>query len=126
MKLTPLQMIALLVVLAGITYGTYVATMDQLPDITGTVMGNTTGGSNLTNHTIGTVYIEDESNSTNISIIIKSNTKIYRETSDNSQVESNMNDLKKGCKIEVFTIGDATNTIPPQIVSERIIIKKSS
>ena len=128
MKLTPLQMIVLFVVLAGIVYGTYSATMDQLPDITGTVMGSTAGGSddnNVTNNSIGTVYVQDESSS-NISVIITRNTKIYTENQENKQVEANMKDLKKGGRIEVHTIGDATDTIPPQIVSERIIIKKSS
>jgi hypothetical protein len=70
MKLTPLQMIAILVVLAGIAYGTYSATVDQLPDITGVVVGNTTSTSNITNNSIGTVYVQDESNTTNTSIII--------------------------------------------------------
>ncbi|RAP45639.1 MAG: hypothetical protein BZ135_05490 [Methanosphaera sp. rholeuAM6] len=125
MKLTPLQMIVMFVVLAGIVYGTYAATMDQLPDITGTVMGSTTGSSNVTNDSIGTVYVQEDSNE-NISVIIRKSTKIYKENEENKQVEANMNQLKKGAKVEVHTIGDATDTIPPQIVAEKIIIKKSS
>ncbi len=125
MKLTPLQMIAMIVILAGIVYGTYAATMDQLPDLTGNVMGNTTSA-NLTNNSIGSVYVQDDSKSTNMSIIITNNTKIYKEAADNQQVQASMNQLTKGCKIDVFTVGDATNTIPPQIVAEKIIIKKPS
>ena len=125
MKLTPLQMVVILVILAGIAYGTYWATVDQMPDITGVVVGNTTSSSNITNNSIGTVYVQDETNTTNTSVIITKNTKIYRESSNNKQLESNMRDLKKGSKIEVHTIGDATNTIPPQIVAERILIKKT-
>lgn len=125
MKLTPLQMIVMFVVLAGIVYGTYAATMDQLPDITGTVMGSTTGSSNVTNDSIGTVYVQEDSNE-NISVIIRKSTKIYKENEENKQAEANMNQLKKGAKVEVHTIGDATDTIPPQIVAEKIIIKKSS
>ena len=125
MKLTPLQMVVILVILAGIAYGTYWATVDQMPDITGVVVGNTTSSSNITNNSIGTVYVQDETNTTNTSVIITKNTKIYRESSDNKQLESNMRDLKKGSKIEVHTIGAATNTIPPQIVAERILIKKT-
>lgn len=126
MKLTPLQMLAILVILAGIAYGTYSATVDQLPDITGVVMGNTTSSSNITNNSIGTIYVQDETNTTNTSVIITKNTKIYRENSENQQVETNMHDLKKGSKIEVNTIGDPTNTIPPQIVAEKIVIKRPS
>jgi hypothetical protein len=37
-----------------------------------------------------------------------------------------MRDLKKGCMIEVSTIGDPTNTVPPQIVAEKILIKRPS
>ncbi len=124
MKLTPLQMIVMIVILAGIVYGTYSATVDQLPDITGTVVGNTTNNNNQ-NQTIGTVYVQDDTN-TNTSVIIKKTTKIYKEMSDNSQVQTNMRDLKKGSKIEVHTIGEATNTIPPQITAEKIIVKKAN
>ncbi len=124
MKLTPLQMIIMLVILAGIVYGTYSATMDQLPDITGTVLGNTTTESNLTNNSIGTVYVEDDANTLNISVIITKDTIIYKETSDNKQLKSDMKQLRKGSKIEVHTIGDTSNTIPPQVVAEKIIIKK--
>ena len=53
MKLTPLQMVVILVILAGIAYGTYWATVDQMPDITGVVVGNTTSSSNITNNSIG-------------------------------------------------------------------------
>ena len=126
MKLTPLEMLVILVILAGIVYGTYSATVDQLPDITGVVMGNTTTSSNITNNSIGTVYVQDETNTTNTSVIITRNTKIYKENSENQQIETNMHDLKKGCNIEVNTIGDPTNTIPPQIVAERILIKRPS
>ena len=124
MKLTPLQMIIMLVILAGIVYGTYSATMDQLPDITGTVLGNTTTESNLTNNSIGTVYVEDDANTLNTSVIITKDTIIYKETSDNKQLKSDMKQLRKGSKIEVHTIGDTSNTIPPQVVAEKIIIKK--
>ena len=124
MKLTPLEMLVVIVVLAGIVYGTYFATVNQLPDITGVVMGNTTNNSNLTNNSIGTVYVQDDTNTTNTSVIITTKTKIYKENKDNQQVESSIRDLKKDSKIEVHTIGDATDTIPPQIVAERIIIKR--
>ncbi len=124
MKLTPLEMLVVIVVLAGIVYGTYSATVNQLPDITGVVMGNTTNNSNLTNNSIGTVYVQDDTNTTNTSVIITTKTKIYKENKDNQQVESSIRDLKKDSKIEVHTIGDATDTIPPQIVAERIIIKR--
>lgn len=126
MKLTPLEMLIILVILAGIVYGTYSATVDQLPDITGVVMGNTTSSSNITNNSIGTVYVQDDTNTTNTSVIITKNTKIYKENSENQQIQTNMRDLKKDSKIEVHTIGDPTNTIPPQIVAERIIIKRPS
>ncbi len=126
MKLTPLEMVVILVILAGIVYGTYSATVDQLPDITGVVMGNTTTSSNITNNSIGTIYVQDESNTTNTSVIITKQTKIYKENSENQQLEANMRDLKKNSKVEVHTIGDPTNTIPPQIVAERIIIKRPS
>lgn len=125
MKLTPLEMIVLFVVLAGIVYGTYSATMDQLPDITGTVMGSTTDSSDIANDSIGTAYVQGDSNG-NISVVIVRDTKIYVENADNKEVETNINQLKKGCKVEVHTIGDATDTIPPQIVAEKIVIKKSS
>lgn len=127
MKLSPLQAFAIIVVLIGVMYGTYSATMDQLPDLTGTVVGNTTGTSNSANQTaIGTVYIHDETNNTsNMSVIITKNTKIYQETKDNKQVETNMSHLTNGCKIDVYTIGDATNTIPPQITAEKIVIKNN-
>ena len=75
MKLTPLQMVVILVILAGIAYGTYWATVDQMPDITGVVVGNTTSSSNITNNSIGTVYVQDETNTTNTSVIITKNTK---------------------------------------------------
>lgn len=126
MKLNPLQMLVILVILAGIVYGTYSATMDQMPDITGVIVGNTTNNSNLTNNSIGTVYVQDANGGTNTSVIITTQTKIYRENSENQQVETNMRDLKKGNTIEVHTIGDATNTIPPQIVAEMIVIKRPS
>lgn len=126
MKLSPLEMLVILVILAGIVYGTYSATVDQLPDITGVVMGNTTTSSNITNNSIGTIYVQDDSNTTNTSVIITRQTKIYKENSENQQIETNMRDLKKDCKVEIHTIGDPTNTIPPQIVAERILIKRPS
>lgn len=127
MKLSPLQTFIIIVILIGVMYGTYSATMDQLPDLTGTVVGNTTGTPNSANQTtIGTVYIHDETNNTsNMSVIITKNTKIYQETKDNKQVETNMTHLTNGCKIDVYTIGDATNTIPPQITAEKIVIKNN-
>lgn len=125
MKLSPIQMIIMIVILAGIVYGTYSATMDQLPDLTGTVMGNTTTSSNITNNSIGTVYVEDEMNTTNTSVIITQDTLIYKEIEDNKQVKADMKELRKGCNIEVHTIGDSSNTIPPQVVAEKIIIKRS-
>lgn len=122
MKLTPLQTIIFIVILAGITWGTYCATIDQLPDLTGVVVGNTTNppGTNQ----IGTVYISDKDNAKNTSVIITNNTKIYRETKDNKQIETDMKLLRKGSKVEIYTIGEATNTIPPQIEAEKIIIKQ--
>ncbi|WP_455645732.1 hypothetical protein [Methanosphaera sp.] len=127
MKLSPLQALVLIVVLVGIVYGTYAATMDQLPDLTGTVVGNTTNIANSTNQTIGTIYIHDETNSTsNMSVIITKNTKIYKENKDSKQVECKMNQLVRGSKVEVYTIGDPTNTIPPQVTAEKIVIKKSN
>lgn len=121
MKLTPLQMIVMLVILAGIAYGTYSATMAQLPDITGTVVGNTSS-TNQSNHIRGTIYVEDDSQQ-NISVIITNTTKIYQEQKDKVS-DAKMNQLTKNSKIEVHTIGEATDTIPPQIVAEKIIIKK--
>ena len=118
-------MIIMIVILAGIVYGTYSATMDQLPDLTGTVMGNTTTSSNITNNSIGTVYMEDKMNTTNTSVIITQDTLIYKEIEDNKQVKADMKELRKGCNIEVHTIGDPSNTIPPQVVAEKIIIKRS-
>ena len=125
MKLSPLQMLVLIVVLIGVAYGTYSATMDQLPDLSGTVVGNTTSVADTANQTIvGSVYIHDENNNTsNMSVVITNNTKIYKETKDNKQVECKMDNITNGCKIDVYTIGDATNTIPPQITAERIVIK---
>ncbi|MDD6285938.1 MAG: hypothetical protein ACI4VJ_00785 [Methanosphaera sp.] len=125
MKLSPLQMLVLIVILIGVAYGTYSATMDQLPDLSGTVVGNTTSVADTANQTIvGSVYIHDENNNTsNMSVVITNNTKIYKETKDNKQVECKMDNITNGCKIDVYTIGDATNTIPPQITAERIVIK---
>lgn len=122
MKLTPLQMIVMIVILAGIVYGTYSATMAQLPDITGTVVGNTSSH-NQTNMIRGTIYVEDDSHN-NISIIITNETKIYREGKDDKLSNGKMNHLTKNSKVEIHTVGEATNTIPPQIVAEKIIIKK--
>lgn len=123
MKLSPLQSLVLIVILVGVVYGAYSATMDQLPNFSGTVVGNTTE-SNNTNQTIGTIYVYDESNSTtNMSVIITNHTKIYKETKDGNQVAVNMSDISSGSKVDVYTIGDATNTIPPQITSEKIVIK---
>lgn len=122
MKLTPIQMIVMVVILAGIVYGTYSATMAQLPDVTGTVVGNTSSH-NHTNMIRGTIYVEDNSQN-NISIIITNSTKIYKESSNDKLSEVKMNQLTKNSKVEVHTVGDATNTIPPQIVAEKIIIKK--
>ncbi|RAP52245.1 MAG: hypothetical protein BZ138_03440 [Methanosphaera sp. rholeuAM270] len=122
MKLTPLQMIIMLVILAGIAYGTYSATMAQLPDVTGTIIGNTSSN-NQSNIIRGTIYVEDDSHN-NISIIISNSTKIYKESSNDILSECKMSQLTKNSKVEVHTVGDATNTIPPQIVAEKIIIKK--
>lgn len=122
MKLTPLHMIIMLVILAGIAYGTYSATMAQLPDVTGTVVGNTSNH-NQSNMIRGTIYIEDDTHN-NISIIITNTTKIYKEGKDDSLSECKMSQLTKNSKVEIHTIGEATNTIPPQIVAEKIIIKK--
>lgn len=123
MKLSPLQTVVFIVILAGIAYGAYSATVDQLPDLSGTVVGNTTV-TNGTNQTIGTVYLYDDTNNTsNMSVIITNQTKIYKEDKNGKQVAVNMSSITKGSKIDVYTIGDATNTIPPQITSEKIIIK---
>ena len=118
-------MLVLIVILIGVAYGTYSATMDQLPDLSGTVVGNTTSVADTANQTIvGSVYIHDENNNTsNMSVVITNNTKIYKETQDNKPVECKMDNITNGCKIDVYTIGDATNTIPPQITAERIVIK---
>lgn len=125
MQLSPLQMIIILVILAGFVIGTYSATMDQLPDLTGTVVGNTTNNANNTNNTIGTFYLDDDSNNEyNISIIVKDNTKIFKETEDNKQVKTDFGTIKNGRKIDVYTVGDRTNTIPPQITAEKIVLKK--
>ena len=123
MKLTPLQTIVLLVILAGVTYGTYSATVAQLPNLTGTVVGNTTNDANATNQTVGTIYITDDTNKTNTSLIIKNNTEIYKLSKDNKEVKPDLNQLKKGSKVEVYTEGDPTNTIPPQITAKKIVIK---
>ncbi|ABC57877.1 MULTISPECIES: hypothetical protein [Methanosphaera] len=123
MKLSPLQTIVFIVILAGIAYGAYSATIDQLPDVSGTVVGNTTVN-NSTNPTIGTVYLyDDTNNSSNTSVIIRKNTKIYKEDKNGKQTSVNMSSIKNGCKIDVYTVGDPTNTIPPQVISERIVIK---
>ena len=123
MKLTPLQTIIFIVIFAGITWGTYCATMDQLPNLTGVVVGDTNNPSTISNQTIGTVYISEDK-AQNTSVVITNNTKIYRETKDNKQIETDMKLLKKGSKVEVYTIGKPTNTIPPQIEAEKIIIKQ--
>ena len=125
MKLSPLQMIILLVILAGFVIGTYFATVDQLPNLSGKVIGNTTSTPNATNQTIATFYIHDESNNTsNMLIIVKNTTKIYKETNDNKQVETNITSINNGCMIDVYTVGDSTDTIPPQITAEKIVVKK--
>lgn len=123
MKLTPLQTIVLLVILAGVTYGTYSATVAQLPNLTGTVVGNTTNDANATNQTVGTIYMTDDSNKTNTSLIIKNNTQIYKLSKDNKEVKTDLSQLKKGSKIEVYTEGDPTNTIPPQVTTKKIVIR---
>lgn len=123
MKLTPLQTIVLLVILAGVVFGTYSATVAQLPNLTGTVVGNTTNDANATNQTVGTIYITDDTNKTNTSLIIKNNTQIYKLSKDNKEVKTDMSQLKKGSKIEVYTEGDPTNTIPPQVTTKKIVIR---
>lgn len=127
MKLTPLQTIILIVVLAGFVIGTYSATMDLLPDISDArVVGTTTGSPTLKNHTISTLYVKDDTNQTSDkSIIVKEDTKIFIENSDNKQVETNITAIKNGTKIDVYTIGDPTNTIPPQITAEKIVVKQN-
>lgn len=124
MKLTPLQTIVLLVILAGVIFGTYSATVAQLPNLTGTVVGNTTNNANTTNQTIGTIYLADDSNKTNTSLIIKNNTEIYKLSKDNKEVKTDLSQLKNGSKIDVYTEGDPTNTIPPQITTKKIVIKQ--
>ena len=42
---------------------------------------------------------------------------------DNKEVKTDLNQLKKGSKVEVYTEGDPTNTIPPQITAKKIVIK---
>lgn len=123
MKLTPLQTIVLLVILAGVVFGTYSATVAQLPNLTGTVVGNTTNDANATNQTVGTIYITDDTNKTNTSLIIKNNTQIYKLSKDNKEVKTDLSQLKKGSKIEVYTEGDPTNTIPPQVTTKKIVIR---
>ncbi len=128
MKLNLLQIIVLIVILAGIAYGTYSATVDQLPDYTGTVIGNTTSTDNSTgNPVIGTLYVHtNNKNTDNMTIIIKKNTKIYQETSNGTQVEKDISIIKNGQTIDIYTVGDPTNTLPPQINSEKIIVKNKS
>ena len=126
MKLTPLQTIALLVILAGVVYGTYSATVDQLPDLTGTVMGNTTNNANITNDTIGNIYITDEKNESDTLIIVKNSTQIFKQTKDDQLVKAGIEQLKNGSKVEVYTVGKPTNTLPPQIVAEKIVVKKAT
>ncbi len=122
MRLSALQIFIILVILAGICYGTYSATMDLLPDETGTVVGNTTNNNtNATNQTIGTVYLESEDS--NMSIIITNSTQIYKESGGN-EVEASMDDLQTGAQLDVYTIGKSTNTIPPQITAEKIVVKE--
>lgn len=127
MKLTPLQTIILLVVLAGFIIGTYSATMDLLPDISDArVIGNTTDTPTLTNHTLGTIYVKDDTNQTsNKSIIVKEDTKIFVENNENKQIETNITSIKTGSKIDIYTIGDPTNTIPPQYTAEKIVVKRN-
>lgn len=99
MKLSPLQTIVFIVILAGIAYGAYSATMNQLPDVSGTVVGNTTVN-NSTNPTIGTVYLyDDTNNSSNTSVIIRKNTKIYKEDKNGKQTSVNMSSIKMVVKL---------------------------
>lgn len=124
MKVSPLKAVIILIILAGVVYGTYSATMQQLPDLSGNIVGNTTSIANVTNQTIGTIYLDDNDNNTsNISVIITKNTKIYKENKDNQRSKAYMKDLATGSKVDVYTIGDYTNTIPPQITADEIIIK---
>ncbi|MCD7781783.1 MAG: hypothetical protein LUG89_03685 [Methanosphaera sp.] len=120
MKLNILQQIVIVVILVGICYGTYSATIDQLPDESGTIIGNTTTN-NSTDGSIGTVYLQTDD--ANMSIIITNSTKIYKE-SNGKEVNSSMEALTKGSKIDVYTIGKPTDTIPQQITSEKIVIRE--
>lgn len=125
MQLSPLQMIILIVVLAGFAIGTYTATVDQLPDISDVkVIGGTTTSPSLKNNTVGSFYITDGNNQTsNVSIIVKNNTKIFKENKDNKQIETNISSIKSGTRIDVYTEGDPTNTLPPQHTASKIVIK---
>lgn len=124
MKVSPLKALIILIILAGVVCGTYTATVEQLPDLSGKIVGNTTSISNATNQTIGTVYIDKQDNQTsNISVIITKNTKIYKENKDNQRSKATMRDLRTGSEVDVYTIGDYTNTIPPQITAEEVVIK---
>ena len=123
MKVSPLKAIVIIIILAGVVYGTYSATVNQLPDLSGNIVGNTTAIANSTNQSIGTIYIDDQNNeSSNISVVITKNTKIYKEV-DNQKVNVSLRDLKTGSRVEVYTIGKYSNTIPPQITAEEIDIK---
>ena len=120
MKVSPLKAIVIIIILAGVVYGTYSATVNQLPDLSGNIVGNTTAIANSTNQSIGTIYIDDQNNeSSNISVVITKNTKIYKEV-DNQKVNASLRDLKTGSRVEVYTIGKYSNTIPPQITAEEI------
>ncbi|PAV08264.1 hypothetical protein [Methanosphaera cuniculi] len=124
MKVSPLKAIIILIVLAGVVYGTYTATMQQLPDLSGDIVGNTTSIANVTNQTIGTIYLDDHKNETsNISVIITKKTKLYKENKDNQRSKAYMKDLTTGSRVDVYTIGEYSNTIPPQITADEIIIK---
>ena len=123
MKVSPLKAIVIIIILAGVVYGTYSATVNQLPDLSGNIVGNTTAIANSTNQSIGTIYIDDQNNeSSNISVVITKNTKIYKEV-DNQKVNVSLRDLKTGSRVEVYTIGKYSNTIPPHITAEEIDIK---
>nr|WP_295165078.1 hypothetical protein [uncultured Methanosphaera sp.] len=88
MKVSPLKAIVIIIILAGVVYGTYSATVNQLPDLSGNIVGNTTAIANSTNQSIGTIYIDDQNNeSSNISVVITKNTKIYKEV-DNQKVNA--------------------------------------
>lgn len=124
MKVSPLKAVIILIVLAGVVYGTYTATMQQLPDLSGDIVGNTTSIANVTNQTIGTIYLDDHKNETsNISVIITKKTKLYKENKDNQRSKAYMKDLTTGSSVDVYTIGEYSNTIPPQITADEIIIK---